>query len=160
MTADKSPLSVPVPGATEEAIIVKLHHELNDLLALFWRDTDGLTARDSCMDALALRPDLPLTGTFCNAVRAIASTRKLSSPSPELETTREPGDNLALLRGAGWQVAVHNDYRQDGKLQTFWLLTHPDGRFVKGEGDTDEVALAECAKAVSRPPVEQGSTEK
>lgn len=48
---------------------------------------------------------------------------------------------LDLLRANGWIVAVHNDYRQSGKQRTFWLMTHADGTYVKGEGDTDMEAL-------------------
>lgn len=47
------------------------------------------------------------------------------------------------LRAAGWMVAVHNDYRQDGTLYTFWLFTRGD-RCVKGEGTTDTEALNQC----------------
>ena len=54
---------------------------------------------------------------------------------------------LAKLRDAGWMVAVHNDYRQDGKLMTFWLFTHPQGCWVKGEGETDAEALEQCQRA-------------
>lgn len=54
---------------------------------------------------------------------------------------------LNWLRSRGWMVAVHNDYRQDGRDHTFWLFTHPSGRWVKGEGDTDELALAQCRGA-------------
>lgn len=53
-------------------------------------------------------------------------------------------DQLAALRQVGWSVAVHNDYRLNGEPMTFWLLTHPSGRWVKGEGNTDEMALAIC----------------
>ena len=49
---------------------------------------------------------------------------------------------LARLRAAGWMVAVHNDYRQDGKLMTFWLFVR-DRVAVKGEGETDDEALAQ-----------------
>jgi hypothetical protein len=49
---------------------------------------------------------------------------------------------LADLRDAGWAVAVHNDYRQDGQLKTFWLFTHPNGTWVKGEGLSDAEAIA------------------
>jgi hypothetical protein len=49
---------------------------------------------------------------------------------------------LAALRGKGWTVAAHNDYRLDGELKTFWLFTHPDGRYAIGEGDTDSIALS------------------
>lgn len=45
------------------------------------------------------------------------------------------------FRAAGWSVAVHNDYRQFGAPYTFWLLTHPDGRWLKGEGASDTEAL-------------------
>lgn len=50
---------------------------------------------------------------------------------------------LNILRGAGWSVAVHNDYKLEGKSRTFWLLTHPSGQWAKGEGDTDVEALVE-----------------
>jgi hypothetical protein len=48
---------------------------------------------------------------------------------------------LRLLREAGWMVAVHNDYRQDGKLFTFWMFTHTCGKFLKGEAERDEDAV-------------------
>lgn len=48
------------------------------------------------------------------------------------------------IRAAGWNVAVHNDYRLHGKPHTFWLFTHAEsGRFVKGEGASDAEALRE-----------------
>lgn len=50
---------------------------------------------------------------------------------------------LEALRGAGWTVAVHNDYRQGGHLMMFWLFTHPDGRWLKGEADSDRQAVIE-----------------
>jgi hypothetical protein len=58
---------------------------------------------------------------------------------------------LARLRDSGWSVAVHNDYRQmpHGRY-TFWLLTHANGRWVKGEGMTDLIALEDCARQVER----------
>lgn len=45
------------------------------------------------------------------------------------------------LRKAGWRVAVHNDYKLDGQDMTFWLMTHPSGIYLKGEGATDMEAL-------------------
>jgi hypothetical protein len=48
---------------------------------------------------------------------------------------------LRLLREAGWMVAVHNDYRQDGKFFTFWLFTHSSGRWLNGEAGSDEDAV-------------------
>ena len=54
------------------------------------------------------------------------------------------------LRERGWSVAVHNDYRQHGECCTFWLLTHPNGRWVKGEGRTDAAALNQCREQIER----------
>ena len=59
-------------------------------------------------------------------------------------------DELSLLRSRGWSVAVHNDYRLSGNRYTFWLLTHPSGRWVKGEGETDRMALLECQRQIDR----------
>lgn len=57
---------------------------------------------------------------------------------------------LSALRDAGWRVACHNDYRQGGEDHTFWLLTHPSGIFVKGEGPTDMDALMQCDEAARK----------
>jgi hypothetical protein len=49
---------------------------------------------------------------------------------------------LADMRAAGWRVAVHNDYEgADGWLMTFWLFTHPNGFWAKGEAVDDQQAL-------------------
>lgn len=48
---------------------------------------------------------------------------------------------LGRLRSCGWMVGIHNDYRKGKKLFTFWLMTRADGRFLKGEGETDAIAL-------------------
>lgn len=53
------------------------------------------------------------------------------------------------LREAGWSVAVHNDYSQDGRKYTFWLFTHHDGRWIKGEGRTDAEALRQIRAVLS-----------
>ena len=53
------------------------------------------------------------------------------------------------IRGAGWVVAVHNDYRKDGKPHTFWLFTK-DGFCVKGEAETDAGALAVVEGEIAR----------
>ena len=60
-------------------------------------------------------------------------------PPPPSEPT------LVKLRAAGWMVAVHNDYRQHGRLLTFWLFVR-NGIAVKGEGYTDAEALAQVLK--------------
>lgn len=56
------------------------------------------------------------------------------------------------LHKAGWRVAVHNDYRLNGQDHTFWLFTHPNGRWIKGEGRNDAEALAQCATAIASSP--------
>jgi len=53
------------------------------------------------------------------------------------------------LRADGWAVAVHNDYRLDGRPHTFWLLTRGD-RCLKGEGRDDQSALNEIRAQVSK----------
>jgi hypothetical protein len=45
------------------------------------------------------------------------------------------------LRSKGWMVAVHNDYRLDGNLFTFWLMVKGETA-IKGEGRSDEEALS------------------
>lgn len=62
--------------------------------------------------------------------------------SSKAQTQAPLEEALAYIRGAGWSVAVHNDYRIGGATFTFWLFTHPDGRWLKGEGSTDRDALA------------------
>ena len=52
------------------------------------------------------------------------------------------------LRAQGWSVAVHNDYRQNDVAHTFWLFTK-EGRAVKGEGQTDDEALAEVQRRIN-----------
>jgi hypothetical protein len=64
----------------------------------------------------------------------------MSGPDPKV-------DVLAELRGAGWSVAVHNDYRLHSEPHTFWLFTHPCGRWIKGEGRTDADALRQVLDA-------------
>lgn len=64
-----------------------------------------------------------------------------------MDKAGEP-NNPDDIRAQGWMVAVHNDYRQDGELYTFWLFTKGD-RAVKGEGKTDAEALNEIRKKLN-----------
>lgn len=48
---------------------------------------------------------------------------------------------LERIRSRRWSVAVHNDYTLGAKRMTFWLFTHPNGHFAKGEGADDLEAL-------------------
>lgn len=53
---------------------------------------------------------------------------------------------LGQLRSRGWRVAVHNDYEQNGKLYTFWLITHAEsGIFLKSEGPSDGDCIDDLA---------------
>jgi hypothetical protein len=65
-------------------------------------------------------------------------------PARKLVHEMSRDEILNEMRQDGWAVGVHNDYNQGGKRMTFWLFTHPSGHFVKGEGETDDVALAEA----------------
>lgn len=88
-----------------------------------------------------------------DALRALLA--KLAKTEDDLKaeilmSTRTVLDWLDHLRGRGWAVAVHNDYREDGEPKTFWLLTHKGGRWVRGEGPTDVFALSQCRTEVQR----------
>lgn len=65
---------------------------------------------------------------------------KVSEFAALIEAARV-GVLLKQLRTAGWVVAAHNDYRLNGVAHTFWLFTHPDGRYRNGEGTSDVAAL-------------------
>lgn len=56
---------------------------------------------------------------------------------------------LSDIRGRGWVVAVHNDYRLGGTPMTFWLFTNGD-RCVKGEASTDAGALNQVVSEIAR----------
>lgn len=83
---------------------------------------------------------------YLPAARAILSLCRSTPAIPDawIEARR----TLADLRENGWSVAIHNDYRQDGRAMTFWLFTHEDGRWLKGEGASDEDALALVRQAL------------
>jgi len=68
--------------------------------------------------------------------KCVAARAALSTPTPPTDAAR-PDD----LRAMGYMVAVHNDYRLNGEQYTFWLLTHPNGHWIKGESRTDAEAL-------------------
>ena len=57
---------------------------------------------------------------------------------------------LDELRERGWSVAIHNDYRINREPRTFLLLTHSNGRWVKGEATTDEGAIRQCRDQIER----------
>ncbi len=75
----------------------------------------------------------------------MSPTTPMKYPAPDRSS---PDD----LRAAGWSVGIHNDYRLKGVPHTFWLLTHPTGRFLKGEGRTDAEALDQIRKDLAHAP--------
>jgi hypothetical protein len=53
---------------------------------------------------------------------------------------------LAQLREKGWCVAAHHEFEMHKQLRTFWLFTHPCGRWIKAEGAaTSEVLVLQLA---------------
>ena len=56
---------------------------------------------------------------------------------------------LARLRAMGWCVGIHNDYRVAGEARRLWLLTKPEGSYVKGEGTGEGTALSEAEAAIA-----------
>ena len=53
---------------------------------------------------------------------------------------------LRTMRAAGWMVACHNDYeaKDQASNRTYWMFTHPSGRWVDGDSATDVDALTAC----------------
>lgn len=76
-------------------------------------------------------------GPFCPHC---SMTKPPDTPAPP-SVAAALGDDL---RAAGWAVAIHNDYWLNGERKTFWLFTHRNGTWVKGEGATDADALNQC----------------
>lgn len=66
--------------------------------------------------------------------------RPIGQPGP---LTTYDASNADDLREQGLMVAIHNDYRTGDGPRTFWLMTHKDGWWAKGEGRTDAEALNE-----------------
>jgi hypothetical protein len=48
---------------------------------------------------------------------------------------------LDELRSKGWQVAAHHEFEMHKQLRTFWLFTHPCGRWIKAEGAASSEVL-------------------
>jgi hypothetical protein len=53
--------------------------------------------------------------------------------------------------------AAYHEHLSKGGLMTFWLFTHPDGRWIKGEGFTDAEAIAAAFRSAAPPtPTQEG----
>ncbi len=82
-------------------------------------------------------------GDYVDAVAQVR--RKTAEAEAAAEAARPPFYvTLNALRGIGWTVAAHNDFRHAGELHTFWMFTKGT-TFVQGRGRTDGEAL-ECIR--------------
>ncbi len=72
------------------------------------------------------------------------------SPTTPMKYPAPSNSSADDLRAKGWTVSSHNDYRLKGVPHTFWLLTHPSGRWLKGEGRTDAEALDQIREILAK----------
>lgn len=107
--------------------------ELTDLLQLRARET----------------PVEALRSLMAREANARATAADLRKRHEELADLHGAFDMLARIRRAGYVVACHNDYKQDGMAYTFWLFTK-NGFALKGEGASDEEALSDVEKQIER----------
>ena len=55
-------------------------------------------------------------------------------------------DTLHTVRLMKWRVSVHYEFETHGLLQSFWLFTHPCGKWIKAEGPAaSEVLVLQLA---------------
>lgn len=66
-----------------------------------------------------------------------AKMAEMMQAAAKAERDRGVGSLLEELRNLGWMVAIHNDYWQDGKYYTFWLMTNRSGLYFKGESSME-----------------------
>lgn len=90
--------------------------------------------------SVGLRGGTDVGTAIVRVARAVAREEIGSREDPEALDAFQAFVLLQRLRAAGWMVAVHNDYRQDGQVFTFWLFTK-GGSALKGEGPSDLAAL-------------------
>lgn len=110
---------------------VELEHDSNGVMTGLIRDIGELVSARSILD--------PLVRAFTELMNTIVRDRcEINRMKDEL-AAKSPADRL---RAEGWAVAVHKDYRMHGAPQTFWLFTK-DGKAIKGEGASDDIALNE-----------------
>lgn len=87
-------------------------------------------------------------------VRALVDAGIISA---DPETGRPPAlTPVDKMRAKGWTVAVHNDYRLNGRHHTFWLFTNGDYA-AKGEGSTDDEAIQRASTEADRIVAEMAS---
>jgi len=113
-----------------------------------WPDVEPCCRDCTCREPLLSGGCSRCTRYGSDEQRAAQAARIAQAGEPTLGALHE---RLAVLRRSGWAVAVHNDYRQDGVPLTFWLLTHrASGRYLKGEGTTDLVALNQVLSQIAQ----------
>lgn len=96
---------------------------------------------------LEVRRPLP----FIRVLRKAAQELKWDwMPSKKIPPPCTITDLCYLLRDAGWLVASHNDYPQDGTIRTYWSFSR-NHQFIDADGKDDAEALWNCllqAKAI------------
>ena len=121
-----------------------------------WQNDDETEFKGAIIP-IALQLEIPLHEEAATVLKLLGlvkeaaqtSIRPVAPGDGDLTGSRIQGGglpDLTHLRALGWSVAVHNDYKINGLHMTFWLFTHPNGRWVKGEGSSDEDALMECLR--------------
>lgn len=85
-----------------------------------------------------------VTDEEISTLKSFIDERNAAIARAEVAEEASPDD----IREMGWAVAVHNDYRMNGRPYTFWLFTK-NNRAVKGEGSTDVEALRQIRTALA-----------
>lgn len=114
-----------------------------------------MSASNDADEALIARWETTAHGIYTgdNATefaRLIALARRATAAEARVEELEQ--STADDLRKKGFTVAVHNDYRMSGTAHTFWLLTHSEGSYIKGEGTTDLEALNNARKLLENKP--------
>lgn len=117
---------------------------------------EALTAADNARDESRATAHKAWVEARAEADKARDEALEATNNEPGTTTEGAAHDDiLADIRSHHWSVAVHNDYRLNGVASTFLLLTHPSGRWVKGDGETERAALTECQQQIVRHSLER-----
>jgi hypothetical protein len=131
------------------------HDNALNALSAIEAELGRLHARETELTAVIKHArELVAEGHYCTVAQAVSGVGAgnrlrdaldaLDAPPADLPPAApdDPWPLLTKLRDAGWSVAIHNDYWQNGIRYSFWLFTNKDtGRYVKGEAHTDFEAL-------------------
>lgn len=128
--------------------LMSTHQDFRDMRDKFWgmrTERDTLAAQVGVLaGVLEFYADAKQSGLIMDSGQRARQALADLPASAKRIMDGSPAD----LRDAGWSVAVHNDYQQDGRAMTFWLFTK-NGRAVKGEGYTDAAALKQVRQDIA-----------